>query len=195
MVLSNVKIHEALDSGRLVIEPQPQPRTPTIEAPQCPYDTSAVDLTLSDQLSIPLPEKPFVFDLRKGGLARFLSDNTRPVTIDPDGGFALKPNQFVLGNTVERVGLPIVGDQPCLAARVEGKSSFARCGLIVHFTAPTIHAGFEGRITLEMINLGVYPIMLYPGMRICQLIVEEVSGTPFHNQSQFQGQTEPAGTS
>lgn len=129
----------------------------------------------------------------RGGLARFLAENCRPATIDPDGGFALKPNQFVLGNTVERVKLPILEGQPCLAARVEGKSSFARCGLIVHFTAPTIHAGFEGTITLEMMNLGVYPIMLYPQMRICQLIVEEVVGLPLPNQSQFQGQRRPTG--
>jgi dCTP deaminase len=91
------------------------------------------------------------------------------------------------------VGLPVKIGQPVLAARVEGKSSFARCGLIVHFTAPTIHAGFDGRITLEMINLGEYPIMLYPGMTVCQLIVEEVKGTPLHQASQFQGQTRPVG--
>ncbi len=81
-----------------------------------------------------------------------------------------------------------------LAARVEGRSSFARCGLLVHFTAPTIHAGFNGRITLELINLGSIPILLYPEAYICQLIIEQVVGTPLKNDSQFQGQTKPSGS-
>lgn len=194
MVLSHAEIQAALDAGRLIVDPQPVPRQPTVEHPECPYSTSAVDLRLGSELAIPLPEKPFVFDLRRGGVARFLSENYRKVQMDPDGGFALKPNLFVLGNTVERVGLPLAAGAPGLAGRVEGKSSFARCGLIVHFTAPTIHAGFDGRITLEMINLGVYPIMLYPEMAICQLIVEEVRGTVQQAVSQYQGQVHPAGT-
>ena len=71
-----------------------------------------------------------------------------------------------------------VRDRGWLAARVEGKSSLARFGLLAHFTAPTIHAGFEGHITLEMMNLGPSPIILTPGMAICQLILEQVHGVP-----------------
>lgn len=193
MILSNLDIQAAIDQGNLRIHPEPLPRQPTLDKPDCPYGTTSVDLSLSDELQIPLIDKPFTFDLRRGGIAPFLAENTRRVTIDPDGGFALNPKQFILGRTVENVALPIV-DGPCLAARVEGKSSFARCGLIVHFTAPTIHAGFEGTITLEMINLGAYPIMLYPRLRICQLIIEAVSGKPFTRPSQFHGQSHPAGT-
>ncbi|HTN02940.1 MAG TPA: hypothetical protein VL132_13730, partial [Planctomycetaceae bacterium] len=66
-------------------------------------------------------------------------------------------------------------------------------GLLVHFTAPTIHAGFSGIVTLELINLGPLPVLLYPGAPICQLIVEEVSGVPFRNDSQFQSQARPGG--
>ena len=73
------------------------------------------------------------------------------------------------------------------------RSSYARCGLLVHFTAPTIHAGYSGTITLELINFGPFPILLYPGAPICQLIVEQVSGTPFRNDSQFQGQSRAGG--
>jgi dCTP deaminase len=65
--------------------------------------------------------------------------------------------------------------------------------LIVHFTAPTIHSGFDGTITLEMINLGPYPITLFRGVEICQLIVEPLSSPPFLNPSEFQGQNRPAG--
>ena len=192
MVLSNVEIHKALDSGSLIINPEPSPRFPTLDDPDCPYDTTAVDLSLGIELAIPKGDKPFVFDLRKGSIAKFLSENCRKVSIDPDGGFCLQPQQFVLGKTVERVGLPI--REGCtLAARVEGRSSFARCGLLVHFSAPTIHAGFEGTITLEMMNLGIYPIMLYEGLHICQLIVERVDGTPQSNPSEFHSQSTPTG--
>jgi dCTP deaminase len=65
--------------------------------------------------------------------------------------------------------------------------------MLVHFTAPTIHAGFEGTITLEIINLGEYAISLHPLMPICQLIIEEVRGVPFRNDSQFQGQSRTVG--
>ena len=192
MVLSNVEIHKALDSGSLIINPEPSPRFPTLDDPDCPYGTTAVDLSLGMELAIPESDKPFVFDLRRGSIAKFLSENCRKVSIDPDGGFCLQPQQFVLGKTVERVGLPI-REECTLAARVEGRSSFARCGLLVHFTAPTIHAGFEGTITLEMMNLGIYPIMLYEGLHICQLIVERVDGTPQSNPSEFHLQSTPTG--
>ncbi len=85
--------------------------------------------------------------------------------VDPHGGYALQPNTFILGQTLERVHLPIREGRPCYAARIEGRSSFARVGLIVHFTAPTIHAGFEGTIALEMINLAEYPISLFHAWR------------------------------
>jgi dCTP deaminase len=105
----------------------------------------------------------------------------------------------VLGITLERVALPI--DAPinlqtssCLAARIEGKSSRARCGLLVHFTAPTVHPGWDGPLALEMINLGPVPFVLKLGMPIAQLIVEEVKGIPVKNPSQFQGQGVPSGT-
>ena len=192
MVLSNVEIHKALDDGRLVIDPEPTPRTPTSGNPDCPYDTTSVDLRLGSTLSIP-NSGPYAYDLRNPGIAPFLSQNCTHIQINPTGGFTLNTNQFVLGETLERLGLPIKPDLPTLAARIEGKSSFARCGLLVHFTAPTIHAGFDGKLTLEMILLGNNKMVLVPGMKICQLIVEEVKGTPFPNPSQFQGQTSPAG--
>ena len=76
-----------------------------------------------------------------------------------------------------------------IAARVEGKSSLARLGLGVHITAPTIHAGFDGHIRLEMFNHGKIPIRLRAGMRICQLVFEQTLGTPEKGyQGQFSGQ-------
>jgi dCTP deaminase len=106
----------------------------------------------------------------------------------------LEPNCLVLGRTSEYVELPILPNFPtCLAARIEGKSSRARFGILIHFTAPTVHPGFKGTLTLEMINLGPASFMLKPGMPIAQLIVEEVKGCPIENPSQFQGQQNPAG--
>jgi dCTP deaminase len=110
----------------------------------------------------------------------------------------LEPGQFILAKTHEKIALPMKRqaawkEKPLLAARVEGKSTFARCGLIVHCTAPTIHAGFSGTITLEITCFGQYPILLTPGMEICQLLVEEVVQDPKEYQSQFQDQTAPAG--
>jgi dCTP deaminase len=186
MILSNVEIHKAIDEGRLIITPDPQPRN--CEEPGCPYDTTTVDLHLSKSLSIPEPG-PYAFDLRKGGIAMFLTRNSKHEEI-PNAGYLLKPHQFVLGRTQERIDLPIAGG---LAARIEGKSSFARCGLLVHFTAPTVHAGFGGTLTLEMINLGTVDIALFEGMPIAQLILETVLGDPQAHPSQFQGQGTPAG--
>jgi dCTP deaminase len=100
----------------------------------------------------------------------------------------------VLGQTVEKVDFPLSKCGKCFSARVEGKSSLARCGIIVHFTAPTIHAGFKGPITLEIINFGPIDFMLYPNMPFCQLIIEEVCGIPTQAPNQFSGQVTPAGT-
>ncbi len=106
-----------------------------------------------------------------------------------DQPLVLAPGRFILARTHERVGLPLFEDaDKSLAARIEGKSSYARCGLLVHFTAPTIHAGFEGAITLEIMNLGTYSISLRGQMSICQLIIKEVRGVPFRKDSQFHGQ-------
>jgi dCTP deaminase len=151
-----------------------------------------VDLHLGKALAIPQPG-PYTFDLRGGGIAAFLAKNSNRVNI-PEEGYALKPGQFTLGTTVERITLPLLPDGKSLAARIEGKSSLARCGLLVHFTAPTVHAGFDGTLTLEMINLGVVGISLFPGLAIAQLILESIVGDLEANSSQFQGQSTPAGT-
>jgi dCTP deaminase len=193
MILSNVEVQRALDEGRLVIEPQPQPRTPK-PGVNCPYDTHSVDLRLGNQIVIPRGG-PFNFDLtRSGSIAQFISDNSEKIELWEGHSYQLEPGRFVLANTLERVELRIPTDgDVCLAARIEGKSSRARLGLLIHFTAPTVHPGFAGNLTLEMINLGVAPIVLSLGMPIAQLIVEEVKGIPFSNPSQFQGQSKPSG--
>ncbi len=190
MILSNVEIIAAMQSGRIRIDPLAS-KDPAL----APFNTTSVDLRLAKTISIPQSNNQFVPRPSAGGLARLLAGNSQTVTITEQQPFLLKPNLFILGQTIETVDFPIPEEtgQPCYAARVEGKSSLARYGLLVHFTAPTIHAGFRGPITLEIINLGPYDILLEAQTYICQLIIEEVKGIPVLTPSQFRGQTTPTG--
>lgn len=192
MILSNVEIQRAIDEHRLIIQPDPQPRIASPGGPPSPYGTTSVDLHLGDTIAIPTAGS-YTFDLTRPGIARFLARNSKQLSLE-NGGYALDHGQFILGSTMERIALPIIPGTQALAARIEGKSSAARCGLLVHFTAPTVHAGFEGTLTLEMINLGVSKVSLFSGMPICQLIIETVLGEPVANPGQFQGQSTPSGT-
>lgn len=88
--------------------------------------------------------------------------------------FVLHPGEFVLGSTLEKVSLGSV------AARLEGKSSLGRLGLLTHATAGFIDPGFEGHITLELSNTANLPIILYPGMRIGQLAFFSLSSPPIN---------------
>lgn len=193
MILSNGAIFQALDEGRLVLRPEPFPRTPQHDGVSCPYDTNAVDLRLGDTLRVP-SGGPFSIDLMQhGSLIDFIGANSREIKLTQDQPYPLQPNQFVLGVTYEWVELPI-GKEPILAARIEGKSSRARCGLLVHFTAPTVHAGWRGNLALEMINLGPCTFVLRPQMPIAQLILEPVIGGIHANPSIFQNQIKPHGS-
>jgi len=192
MILSNLEIQKALDEGRIVIDPQPVPRN-KVHGEYCPYDTHSVDLRLYNEITEPIGG-PFVYDLTESGsLAELISKHSKKYIITKDQPFLLEPRRFILGRTLERIGLPVKEGPPYLAARIEGKSSRARCGVLVHFTAPTVHPGWEGPLTLEIINLGPTKFALHPGMPIAQLIVEQVFGALTPNPSQFQNQSTPEG--
>ena len=198
MLLSNTAIFNALDDGRLVILPEPIPRYRHMDGFKSPYDSTAVNLSLGNILRIPKNEMSIVFDVPSGKISDTLQVVYEEKKLANDEYYNLQPGSFILSNTLESIKLPKNrkkewSSKPLLAGRIEGKSSLARVGLLVHFTAPTIHCGFEGQITLEIICLGKYPVMLKPGMQICQLLVEEVSGDPSNYISQFQSQTDPAG--
>lgn len=197
MILSNDSIQEALDKRWLIIKPEPEPRRKSPQCPECPYQTSAVDLRLGSEIAYFREGLAINIDLRRGKFAELFGPNSEKRIITDNQPYSLGPQKLVLAKTLERIELPLPvdGNTPCLAARIEGRSSYARCGLLVHFTAPTIHAGFAGTITLELINLGPIPILLYPNAPICQLIVEQVHGRPFRNDSQFHGQCTAGGSS
>ena len=197
MILSNTEMQQALQDGRFQIDPIPMPLR-RLEGVPCPYKTSSVDLRLGSEITFIARDRgvPINVDLTRGSFGTFFKAYAESRTIHDDQPFVIQPGQFVLGKTLERVTFPIFDDgRTCLAGRIEGKSSYARCGLLIHFTAPTIHSGFSGTITLELSNLGPAPISLYPNAFICQLIVEEVRGIPFRNDSQFQHQSRPGGSS
>jgi len=193
MILSNIEIQRALDEGRLVIEPVPLPRRPE-EGKYCPYDTHAVDVRLHEEITVP-QGGPHHYDVTEPEtLSQVIAQHSQKYTLTDEAPYSLKPHQFILGRTLERIELPTDKGTPHLAARIEGKSSWARCGLMVHFTAPTVHPGWAGPLTLEIINLGPMTFVLRRGMHIAQLIVEEVRGEVFLNPSEFHDQSTPEGS-
>ena len=100
---------------------------------------------------------------------------TRVLEADGDDPFILHPGEFVLGSTYEVVTLP-----DDLAARVEGKSSLGRLGLLTHATAGFVDPGFSGHVTLELANVATLPIKLYPGMKIGQLCFFRLTSPSLH---------------
>lgn len=119
-------------------------------------------------------------------------DLTHLVDVGQSAPFVLHPGEFVLGSTLERVRLA-----ENLAARLEGKSSLGRLGLLTHSTAGFIDPGFNGHVTLELSNTATMPILLYPGMKIGQLCFFQLSSSaekPYGSMergSRYQGQRGP----
>ncbi len=119
-------------------------------------------------------------------------DLTELLRVDDDEPFILHPGEFVLGQTVEWVELPID-----LVARLEGKSSLGRLGLLIHSTAGYVDPGWRGNLTLELSNVANLPIALYYGMRIGQISFFRMSSPvdrPYGSAelgSKYQGQSEP----
>lgn len=124
MILSNIEIQRAIDERRLLIAPEPTPRRPpeTVGG-YCPYQTSSVDLRLASQISYFKEGLPLDINLSRGEFSRLFGPLSDTQTITGGQPFVLRPNQLVLGRTLETVTLPIMPEgQQSLAARVEGKS-------------------------------------------------------------------------
>lgn len=117
---------------------------------------------------------------------------TRLIEVGDEEAFVLHPGEFVLGSTWEQVSLPAT-----VAARLEGKSSLGRLGLLTHSTAGFIDPGFSGHVTLELSNMATLPVKLWPGMKIGQLCFFRLSSEaehPYGSQkygSRYQGQRGP----
>ncbi len=169
MILTDREIAIALDCGQLIIDPRPS---------QVAFSSTSVDLTLADSGLVWEIQSPLVVELREGFKISSIARFQKQVSVNP---FRLEPKSVLLGWTQERIKLPVTSR---LAARVEGKSQLARLGIGVHINAPTIHSGFPGGqlparpIQLEIFNYSDITFNLYPGMRVCQLIIEQTTGTP-----------------
>lgn len=159
MIYSDRDIKRLLREGRITIDPAPDFETQ--------LGSCSLDLRLSDEFSVfDYNRHPFV-DVRDSEATREIM---RQVTVENDQPFVLHPNSFVLAITHERIELP-----DDIVARLEGRSSLGRLGIIVHATASVIDPGFRGRIVLELANHGLMPVALYPGMRVCSVTFEPLS--------------------
>lgn len=168
MLLTDREIRIALAEDIIRIEPAPNPDA---------FSSSSVDLTLDSTARVfratidpSVTIDPGAPDYSFHAISEALTE-----AVDLSPRHVLARQSLLLAWTKESVDLPI---RSKFSARVEGKSSLARLGLAIHVTAPTIHAGFKGQIQLEIINHGAKEIVLRPGMRICQLIIEATLGTP-----------------
>src|SRR5271157_4619135 len=148
VVLADATIKRLLDSGRIEIDPY----DPALLQP------SSVDVRVDRYFRVFRNNLYPYIDVKRPqeGLTELVEIGEEP--------FILHPGEFVLGSTLERVALP-----DDLVARLEGKSSLGRLGLLIHSTAGFIDPGFDGHLTLEFSNVANLPITVYPGMKIGQI--------------------------
>jgi dCTP deaminase len=177
VVLSDRTIREEIDSGRIVIDP--------FEASN--VQPSSVDVRVDRKFRVFHNARYPYIDVRQP-----MDDLTELVEVSDDEPFILHPGEFVLGQTLERVTLP-----DDLVARLEGKSSLGRLGLLIHSTAGFVDSGFSGNLTLELSNVANLPITIYHGMPIGQISFMRMDGPveqPYGSGeagSKYQGQAEP----
>lgn len=177
MLLSDHDIRDAVDSGRLDIDPF----DPALIQP------SSVDVRMDKFFRVFNNSKYTHIDPKQE-----MPDLTTLVEVPDDDAFVLHPGEFVLASTLERFTLPAD-----LAGRLEGKSSLGRLGLLTHSTAGFIDPGFSGHITLELSNVANLPITLWPGMKVGQLALFAMTSpaqTPYGTGalgSKYQGQRGP----
>ena len=177
MLLSDRDILAQIDAGRVRLDPW----DPTMVQP------SSVDVRMDRYFRLFDNHKYPVIDP-----AQDQPELTRLVEVERGESFVLHPGEFVLGSTLEEVSLP-----DDVAARVEGKSSLGRLGLLTHATAGFVDPGFTGHVTLELSNVATLPIVLHPGMKIGQLCFFQLSSAAEHpygssaKGSHYQGQRGP----
>ena len=159
MILSDRDVRARLARGDIKIAPEPDPEIQVQPASidlRLGYDFQTFNYT---QQALIDPADPSSFE-----------QLTNLIHLQESERFIVHPGEFVLATTLERVEIP-----DDLVARLEGRSSIGRLGIVIHSTAGYIDPGFKGRITLEISNLGRIAVALYPGMRICQIAFEEMS--------------------
>lgn len=157
-ILSDKTIKEYLEEGKIVIDPLKDEQQ---------IQPSSVDMRLGDEFKVfKVIRKPYIDPKDEEDIAEYMESSTVP----EGEAFIIRPNEFALATTQEYVKVP-----DDLVARVEGRSSMGRLGVTMHVTAGYVDPGFEGRITLEISNIGAMPVALYPGQRVCQLVFETMT--------------------
>jgi len=177
MVLSDRTIKAEIEAGRIVVDP----------FDEAMVQPSSVDVRVDRRFRVFRNARyPFI-DVRQP-----MEELTEPLEISDDEPFSLHPGEFVLGQTLERVRLP-----DDIVARLEGKSSLGRLGLLIHSTAGFVDPGFEGNLTLELSNVANLPVTIYYAMPIGQISfvqVDQPVERPYGGSdagSKYQGQAEP----
>ena len=179
VVLSDVDIQRYIAAGKIKVEP---PLPPS----QC--GSCSVDFRLGNEFSIFEHSRHAFIDLRDTSAIQ----NLMRTIIVPDGEpFILQAREFALAITMESLEL-----EEEVLGRLEGRSSLGRIGIIVHGTAGLFDPGWRGKATLELSNLGIMPVALYPGMRICSFTFEQLSSptsVPYYKKAgnKYAGQTSP----
>ena len=177
MIFSDRSIREAISDGRIAIDPF----EPSFVQP------SSVDLRVDRGFRVFQNHRHPAIDPRNPQ-----EDLTKLIEVDDDEPFMLHPGEFVLGATLEtiRLGIDVV-------ARLVGKSSLGRLGVLIHSAAGFIDPGFQGAITLELSNVATLPISIYPGMKIGQISFYQMTTAADHPYgspelgSKYQGQSGP----
>ena len=180
MVLADIEIRAEINANRLIFDPP-------ISAASGRIGSSSVDLLLPHELLVFPGSDSLGITITPSADGVDISDVINKLTTGHSmhgNPYKLEPGRLIIGKTLETVQLP-----HHIAGRIEGKSSLARLGLAVHVTAPTVLAGFSGRLYLEMHNVGPYPIELKENMQIAQLALERTGlppSSPYGGQFQQQ---------
>ncbi len=176
-VLSDREIKKALEEGHIVIEGLKEEN----------IGPASIDLTLGNEFRVFKHSEVTHVDPKEG----IKEELTELIKVPEGKPFIIHPNEFVLATTREYVKVP-----SNLMARLDGRSSLGRLGIIVHSTAGSVDPGFEGRLTLEITNIARVPVQLWPGMRICRLTFETLTSEsmqPYNKRkdSKYLGQKGP----
>ena len=179
MVLSDVDLELALQSGEIEIEPAPDLASQ--------LGACSLDLRLGSEFRVFERARTAFIDPRE---EIDWDAFTRVETVREGERFIMHPQELVLASTIERVTLAAN-----ILGRLEGRSSLGRLGIIVHGTAPLFFPGFSGCAVMELGNIGPMPVALYPGMRICAFTFERLSSPssrPY--KGKYSGQSGPIGS-
>ncbi|MBI3954919.1 dCTP deaminase [Candidatus Gottesmanbacteria bacterium] len=180
MILSDKDIKKHLQQGKIKITPQPDIKES--------LGSCSIDLRLGFSFRVFDHSKYPYIDPRNPNLT---VDVTNEIKIKENEPFILQPADFVLATTIESFELP-----DDLLARLEGRSSLGRLGIVVHSTASIFEPGWKGKVVMELGNMGRMPVALYAGMRVCALTFEELSSPadiPYNRKksAKYLGQEEP----